>query len=227
MHRRIDWHNKYAMRFLLLLLPALANTALAQTPATSLKKVSETKAAAPSRALNYKESGSPSAPITFELYTDYECPACRAFFLDVLPNLTRDFVATGKVRLIHRDFRLPQHQYSKLATRYANAAGQIGKFDVVTQAIFQAQPEWSQNGNIDAVVAKVLTSPADMEKVRALVKNDTHLDDITVADEAMANNLDHLNQTPTIVIVAKGKREVISGGMPYAILKQYLQQKLQ
>jgi protein-disulfide isomerase len=215
------------MRFLLFLVPVIVISAQAQTPATSLKKVSDTKVGAPAKAgvANYKESGSPSAPITVELYTDYECPACRAFYLDSLPNLTRDFVATGKVRLIHRDFRLPQHQYSKLATRYANAAGEIGKFDVVTQAIFQAQPDWSQNGNLDAVVAKVL-SPGDMEKVRAMVKNDTHLDDITVADEAMANNLDHLNQTPTIVIVSKGKREVIGGGMPYMILKQYLEQKL-
>ena len=50
--------------------------------------------------------------------------------------------------------------------------------------------------------------------------------DSTVRDEAMGNNQDHLTQTPTIVIVAKGKREVIPGGMPYLILKQYLNQKL-
>jgi hypothetical protein len=69
-------------------------------------------------------------------------------------------------------------------------------------------------------------APADMEKVRALVKTDSHLDDTAVRDEAFGANQDHLNQTPTIVIVAKGKREVIAGGMPYVILKQYLDQKL-
>ena len=76
-----------------------------------------------------------------------------------------------------------------------------------------------------STVAKVL-APADLEKVRNLVKNDSHLDDTAVRDEAIANNQDHLNQTPTIVIVVKGKREVISGGMPYTILRQYLNQKL-
>jgi hypothetical protein len=58
------------------------------------------------------------------------------------------------------------------------------------------------------------------------VKSDSHLDDSVTADVAIANNQDHLSQTPTIVIVAKGKRDVIAGGMPYSILKQYLNQKI-
>jgi protein-disulfide isomerase len=196
------------MRFLLVFLPVLMITAQAQTPVK-----------------NFKESGSPNAPIALELYTDYECPHCREFFLDVLPDLNKEFIATGKVRLVHRDFRIPSHQFSKIATSYANAAGEIGKFDVVTGQLFQTQPEWSQNGNVDGAVAKVL-SPADMEKVRTLVKTDPHLDDSTARDEAMAMNQDHLTVTPTIVIVAKGKREVINGGMSYPILKAYLNQKL-
>jgi hypothetical protein len=39
-------------------------------------------------------------------------------------------------------------------------------------------------------------------------------------------NQDHLTQTPTIVIVSKGKRDVIGGGVAYPILKAYLNQKL-
>jgi protein-disulfide isomerase len=210
------------MRYLLLFVPLLL---LAQTP-TAPKKASDSKAlAAASIPKNFKESGSPTAPITVEIYTDYECPACRALYLDTLPSLNQDFVATGKVHLLHRDYPLPQHQYSRLATRYANAAGAIGKYEIVANQIFVTQPDWSQNGNVDAAVAKVL-SPADMEKVRAMVKSDSHLDDSVTQDVAMGNNQDHLSQTPTIVIIAKGKREPISGGMPYAILKQYLNQKL-
>lgn len=212
------------MRYLLLLVPAVLLTA--QTATTPKKAVAHkalaTAAAVP--ANNFKESGSPTAPIGIELYTDYECPACRQFYLDVLPTLNADFVATGKAHLLHRDFPLQQHQFSRIATKYANAAGQIGKYDVVANQIFQTQDQWAQNGNVDAVVAKVL-SPADMAKVRELVKNDTHLDDSVTKDVAMGNQ-DHLSQTPTIVIVYKGKRDVIGGAPPYSILKQYLNQKL-
>jgi protein-disulfide isomerase len=209
------------MKFLLFLLPAMM--LVAQTPATAPKKAVVQKASL--TQTNFKESGSPSAPITIELYTDYECPACREFYLSSLPLLINDFVRTGKVRLIHRDYPLPQHQFTKVATRYANAAGQIGKYDVVAHQIFESQPEWDQNGNIDAQVAKVL-SPAEMEKVRTLVKTDSNLDDSVAKDQAMGVQ-DRLQETPTIVIVYKGKRETIGGAMPYTILKSYLDRKLQ
>lgn len=210
------------MRYLLLFVPALLLTA--QTPAASKKTTAHKDLTAASVPANFKESGSPSAPVSMEIYTDYECPACRALYLDVLPSINTDFVATGKVRLLHRDFPLQMHQFSRLATKYANAAGVIGKYDLVANQIFMSQPEWAQNGNVDAAVAKVL-SPADMEKVRTLVKTDTHLDDSVTKDVAMGNQ-DHLTQTPTIVIVAKGKRDVIGGGVSYPILRAYLNQKL-
>jgi protein-disulfide isomerase len=108
---------------------------------------------------------------------------------------------------------------------YANAAGHVGKFDAVALQLFETQPEWAQNGNVDAAVAKVLT-PAEMEKVRTLVKTDSHLDDSVVRDVAMANETDHVTSTPTIVIVYKGKRETISGGPSWPALKAYLNGKL-
>jgi protein-disulfide isomerase len=195
------------MRPLLVLLTlVLMATAQAQTPA-------------------FKESGTVMAPITIELYTDYQCPHCRAFYLETLPLLNSEFVKTGKVRLIHRDFPLAQFPYSRTAMHYANAAGQVGKFDAVALQLFETQPEWAQNGNVDAAVAKVLT-PAEMAKVRTLVKTDSHLDDSVDRDVAMATGTDHLTSTPTIVIVFKGKRETISGGAPYPALKAYLNGKL-
>jgi protein-disulfide isomerase len=195
-----------SMRQLLVVLPLVLMAAQAQTPA-------------------FKESGTVMAPITLELYTDYQCPHCRAFYLETLPLLTAEFVKTGKVRLIHRDFPLSQFQYSKTAMHYANAAGQVGKFDAVAQQLFETQPEWAQNGNVDAAVAKVLT-PAEMAKVRTLVKTDSHLDDSVERDVAMATGTDHLTSTPTIVIVFKGKRETISGGPAWPTLKSYLNSKL-
>ena len=211
------------MRYLLLLLPALL--VAGETPAAHKTTAPNKPLAAVTVQKNFKESGSPTAPIKIEIYTDYECPACRALYLDTLPSLNADFVATGKVELLHRDFRLPQHQFSKVATRYANAAGMIGKFDIVVHQLFVSQPEWSQSGNVDAQVAKVL-APGDLVKVRDMVANDAKLDDTVNVDLAMGNQ-DRLNQTPTLVIVGKnGKRDVIGGAVPFGILKSYLDKKL-
>jgi protein-disulfide isomerase len=143
----------------------------------------------------------------------------------VLPVLRREYIDTGKVRLVHRDFPLPQHKYTRIATRYANAAGQIGRYDLVARQIFETQPDWDQNGSIDAQIAKVLP-PGDLVKVRELVANDAHLDDSVNVDVQMGTYTDRLKETPTLVVVANGKRDVISGAPPYGILKQYIDSKL-
>jgi protein-disulfide isomerase len=197
------------MRFLL---PLLAASLLcAQSPKTPVD--------------HFKEAGTVMAPITLELYTDYQCPHCREFYTTVLPQLTTDFVKTGKVHLIHRDFPLQQFQYSHLAVRYANAAGAIGKYDAVAKHLFDSQPEWAQSGNVEAAVAKVL-SAAEMEKVREALKNDKHIEEALAADINIGVNTDHLMQVPSIVVTYKGKRETTSGLVSYPLLKSYLNQKL-
>jgi protein-disulfide isomerase len=206
------------MRLLLLLIPSLA--LLAQAP---VHKVS----AAPSTGVkNYKESGSPNAPITLELYTDFQCPSCRNFYLNVLPSVMTEYVASGKVRLIHRDFPLPipAHVYNRVAARYADAAGQLGSYELVAMQIFKTQPEWDGNGNVDAEVAKVV-APGQMQKIRELVKNDPHLEDAINADVALGNQ-EHINETPSMIIVVRGKRQKISGPVEWVVLKAYLDQLL-
>lgn len=202
----------------------LAPAAAQGSAATSAAKKATTPAPKSSPA-NFKESGSPNAPLTMELYTDYECPACREFYLLTLPQLKRDFIDTGKLRLVHRDYPLPQHHFAKLATRYANAAGQIGKYDVVGHALFETQPEWSVNGDVEGVLGKVLPAE-ELAKVKSIVQNDASLDDSMVKDQQMGMFQDHLQQTPTIVIVHKGKRETVAGNPPYSILKEYLEKAL-
>lgn len=201
------------------------NTPAPNKAAAQKKAPASTAAArAPVVAKNFKLSGSPAAPITIEVYTDYECPSCRNLFLQTIPELLTQYVAKGKVQLLHRDFPLAMHQHTKLATRYANAAGQIGRYDLVSNQIFKTQPEWSQNGNVDMQVAKVLDA-GDMQKVRDMVKNDTHLDDTVTVDVAQGQK-DNLNQTPTLVVVNKGKRQKIDGFVPFTVLKSYIDQLL-
>jgi protein-disulfide isomerase len=196
-------------------------------PATKTAPAVKTSAVAkaPAAVANYKEMGSPSAAITFEAYTDYECPHCALFFRDTVPQIMAQYVNTGKIKFLHRDFPLSQHSHAQLAARFANAAGQIGQYELVVNQIFKTQETWAKTGNIDAEVAKVLP-PGAMQKVRDIVKNDAHLDDSIKKDVDMAMNVDHVPSTPTVVIVSKGKREVISTVLPFSTWKSYLDQKL-
>ncbi|MES1257063.1 MAG: thioredoxin domain-containing protein [Acidobacteriota bacterium] len=166
---------------------------------------------------NFRQSGSPDAPIGCEIYSDYECPACAVLFTETVPKLVEQYVKTGKVRLLHRDFPLPRHPYARLAASYANAAGALGQYDVVVNQLFRTQTIWGRDGNVDAQVARVL-APGVMQHVRALVKADTKPDEIA--------NPDHVDQTPTIVIVHKGQRIPITGVVRFEDLKKYLDELL-
>lgn len=173
---------------------------------------------------NYKQSGSPTAPVVCEIYSDYQCPACAAFYTGVFPQFEAEYVKTGRVRVVHRDFPLPQHPFAKLAARYANAAGEMGRYEEVVGRLFLSQPEWVVNGNVDQAVARVL--PAEtMRKVRALVEGDAGLDETVAADLSIAG-WDRINQTPTIVFVYKGTRRKVAGAPSFDLLRSYLGEML-
>jgi len=213
------------MRTLLLLLPALVLSA--QTA-----PVHKAAATSPAPMTNFKISGNANAAVEIDAYTDYECPHCARFFAEFMPQFSADYIKTGKVKFVHRDFPITQiHPHAQLGARFANAAGELGFYDIVVNQIFKTQDAWSlygkNTGDIDASVAQVLP-PGAMQKVRELVKTDPRLDESVKTDVDMAMNVDHINSTPTIVVVSNGKREPISTimQMPYSIFKQYLDQKL-
>jgi protein-disulfide isomerase len=177
--------------------------------------------AKPAMLTNFREIGNPAAKVTVEIFSDYQCPSCAmAFISGAVPQFVNEYVKTGKVRFVHRDFPLPGHQYSRLATRYVNAAGRLGFYEAAVDHIFRTQPVWEKDGSIDAQMAKLLP-PAAMQKVRQMVQNDKTLDALADADVALGQK-EQINQTPSMVVVAKGKRQVIVPVPSYPLLKSYL-----
>jgi protein-disulfide isomerase len=167
--------------------------------------------------------GSRNAPIVMEVFSDFQCPACKTLFTTTNRQLMDNYVSTGKVFLIHRDFPLPMHAHSKVAAQYSRASAQIGKLEAVEEVLFQNQEVWEQSGDVDGTVAKVL-SPAEMIKVRALVKAGT-LDAGITKDQALGNGY-KVNQTPTTIIHAKGQTFPVVGVVSYDVLHQFLDQLL-
>jgi len=171
----------------------------------------------------HKAFGSKNSAVTMEIFSDYQCPACKTLFITTNRRLMDDYVSTGKVYLIHRDFPLPMHAHSRVAARYARAAAQIGKVEAVEQALFQNQEKWEQSGDVDGTVAAVL-SPTEMAKVRALLKGST-VDPMIDKDYALGQTY-RVNQTPTTIFHCKGQTFPYSGVMTYDTLKTFLDQLL-
>lgn len=158
-----------------------------------------------------KSIGNPGAPVRIDVYSDFQCPACKGFHEIVLPMLIRDYVVPGKVYVVSREFPLTMHPYSREAAGYAVAATQVGKYQQVADALFRTQAVWSTNGKVWDTVAAVLT-PTEQKKVQALAKEPSVLTE--VQQDVDAGNMIRINQTPTIFISKGQKRYPYAGPGP-------------
>ena len=171
----------------------------------------------------HKTRGSKSAPIIIETFSDFQCPACKQLYMTTTRQLNDSYITTGKVYLVHRDFPLAGHAYSRIAARYGRAAAALGKFEQAEQVLFQNQEKWEQTGDVDGTVASAF-SPADMTKIRAMVK--TPAVDTAIEKDVALGKTYSVSQTPTIVIHCKGQTYPIGGYVTYDALHTFLDQLL-
>ncbi|MDY6774103.1 MAG: thioredoxin domain-containing protein, partial [Candidatus Nanohaloarchaea archaeon] len=50
--------------------------------------------------------GNASAPVTVTVFEDFECPVCKRFDQSVMPRLKSEYVETGKLKVVWKDFPL-------------------------------------------------------------------------------------------------------------------------
>jgi protein-disulfide isomerase len=234
-----------ALLFVGLGVTTIAGAQSAATPAASATthahKASATKPVA-SLSAPVKAYGSSSAPITMEVFSDYECPSCRNLFETTLRPMIADYVAAGKVYLVHRDFPLPMHKYGYEAARWLNASARVGEFQQVEAALYDNQNAWAADGSLEKYVSGAM-SAADFKRVQSQMRGcempgtasvkparlalgaqtgdtcslDTYIDQ----DRALGNKIP-VQATPTYVISYKGNRlPAGSGSVSWPILKQF------
>jgi protein-disulfide isomerase len=200
---------------------AAAQTKTKATTAQPQIKITEAQIAAA------KTLGPKNAPIQFEVFSDFQCPMCKSFFLSTSHKLLEDYCSAGKVYLIHHDFPLPipAHVHSEEAARWANAAAAIGKFHEVESALYNNQDSWGATGKIEEVVANVL-SPADLKRVRLLVESP----EVRAAiqhDKDLGDSRGY-HSTPTLLVTHNGHSDMLNPvGLTPGILKPYFDYVLQ
>jgi len=84
--------------------------------------------------------GRADAPVTLVEFSDFQCPFCGRFFATTLPALKQDYIDTGKLRYVFRDFPLDQlHPNARNAAAAAHCAGEQGKYWEMHDVLFQNQ----------------------------------------------------------------------------------------
>ena len=72
--------------------------------------------------------GNLSAPVKVIEFSDFQCPYCRVFWTDTLPLLKTDYINTGKILFVYRDFPLSFHPASVISAQASNCAKEQNKY---------------------------------------------------------------------------------------------------
>jgi len=87
--------------------------------------------------------GNPNAPLTIVEFSDFQCPFCAKFHAQTLPLINENYIKTGKVKFVYRDFPITGiHPNALPAALASECADDQGKFWQFHDKIFQNQEEW-------------------------------------------------------------------------------------
>jgi len=162
--------------------------------------------------------GDENAPVVMIEWSDYECPFCARFYTQTLSQIKSQYIDTGKVKFVYRDYPLGFHQQAEPAALAANCAGEQGKYFEYHDKIFEVggaagktsvdYMKWAQELKLDtAKWEKCLTDPAQRQEIQK-----------DMADGQAAG----VSGTPGFVINGK----LVSGAQPFSVFQQIIEAEL-
>jgi protein-disulfide isomerase len=165
--------------------------------------------------------GSLNSPIRLDVFSDFQCSACREFYLSTIRRVLKEYSSKDKVCVVYHEFPLSYHQYAREAARYCEAAWRLGlpKLLPVMDAIFEDQAEWTQDGKLEDSVAKALTQD-DFLKLKKIMRDSSINEAIEREIQYAVKN--KVEATPTILISYIGKQQRVEGLVTYLVMKQFI-----
>ena len=100
---------------------------------------------APAESRETHARGAPDAPVTLEIFGDFQCPSC-ATVSGVISKLEQDYGL--RLRVIFREFPLAIHSHAVEAALAAEAAGLQGRFWEMHDMLYQYQTVWSKVSDV-------------------------------------------------------------------------------
>jgi len=176
--------------------------------------------------------GEKDAPVTIIEFSDFQCPFCRKFWTDTFEQLKTEYIDTGKVKLIYRDFPLESiHPMAQKSAEAAQCADEEGKFWEYHDKMYGEQNILDSGSKEGPVKGTAQYSEDDLKKWAKDLgldsgKFDSCLDDGKYADEVAKDFQDGaqagVQGTPSFFI--NGKQ--LSGAQPFSAFKQAIDAEL-
>lgn len=167
--------------------------------------------------------GNENAPLTLYEFSSLGCGHCADFHLNILPRLQKDYIDTGKVKVVFVNF--PLEKKSMQGAMLFNCVPQANRHNFLN-AVFSKQRDWMLSYHSDKILSGYAEA-AGLSRTAAeeCLKNDD------LAKEIMANRQDaidglRMQGTPAFVVSGNGKKEIIYGVPSFDELSAYLDKRI-
>lgn len=163
--------------------------------------------------------GSPTAPVTIIEYASLTCPHCAAFHANTVPKLKKDYIDTGKVKFVFRDF--PFDGVAMAGTMISRCADPA-KFFPMTEVLFQRQEKWAFGSDPEKeLTAIALEFGFTQESFDKCLQNQSLYDGV-IAVRKRAYDVFRVDSTPTLFVNGVPYRGGLSPEQLEAAIKPHL-----
>jgi protein-disulfide isomerase len=141
--------------------------------------------------------GNPEAPITIVEYASLTCPHCAHFANDILPEIKKEWIDTGKAKLVLRDF--PLDEPALRAAMIARCAPPE-RYYAFADTFFAAQEKWVRSGDYREALARLAKlGGMGQAEFDTCIKN-TELENKIVEGRLRATQELEVSSTPTFFV---------------------------
>ena len=141
--------------------------------------------------------GRAAAPVTIVEYASFTCPHCAEFHLEILPELKKAYIDTGKARLVYRDFPLDRSAFAaSVVARCAAASRYFGVVDL----LFREQPRWASAREPMAALRRLATLAGISKKKLDACLRDEKIQNAVLQQRLTASQKFNVTSTPTLIV---------------------------
>ena len=143
--------------------------------------------------------GPANATVTITEYASMTCPHCANFNETVFPKLKSEYIDSGKVRYVFREFPLDIKAAAGAMLARCIAKDDAPKYFAVIDLLFRQQNEWVTKNTTETLMRIGKQAGLSQQQVEDCLKDQKLLEKIA-ADQKYANEVLKVNSTPTFFI---------------------------
>lgn len=200
--------------------------ALAAAAAMLFSACSEAEPIPAQEALKDYPIGDKNAPVTLIEYSSLGCPHCADFHAKTLPEIKKNYIDTGKVKYVMRDFPLGGPSFAAAMMARCTKPERRAQF---IDVLFKNQETWAKAQDPKAALARIgkLGGMSQAEFDRCT--SDKALFEGIKKLQLEAQQKYDVNATPTFIVVRGNdtEGEKISGAQPYEVFEKAFAKALQ